>query len=419
MIKKFWQSIGNILNRQNLGGSFFSGTKIDSALTANRAVKNPTVMSCLTVLSSAVGQTTFQVNRDRIGEGDVQLADRIDQTLLNPNPYQTHYTLLYGIVFDMLLYGNSYLIITRNGKRVVRLAPVNPQHVTIEVDKLGLPSYRVTGINKQGDRTFAAEEMLHFRDGGSHDPIAMSRLHSAGKRIRSLDYADDRIGSTFKYGLDIQYVLNLNEHVGSEKMEEYSQQLTEIFGPGGQNKGGVAIIEKGVLSKMDGLKPADADLRNLREDLIREIAAVFAVPPFLVGGTGDTKYNNVTARIVAMYREALSPIITNIEQTLTKRLGLPISANRQALLLGDLPSQIAAGVAATGGPIMTVNEVRGMLMELPELADENAGALRDGGAPATSNGGTNDDRRGESPTDDGNMLPDDDGNIFNLNNYRG
>ena len=411
MIKKFWTSIGNVLNRPNLGGGFFSGTKIDSSLTANRAIKNPTVMSCLTVLSSAVGQTTFQVNRDQLSASDIALADRIDQTLQNPNPYQTHFTLLYGIVFDMLLYGNSYLIITRNGKRVVRLAPVNPQHVTIEVDKLGMPSYRVTGINKDGDRTFAAEEMLHFRDGGSHEVIAMSRLHSAGKRIRSLDYADDRIGSTFKYGLDIQYVLNLGEHVGSDSMEEYSKQLTEIFGPGGRNKGGVAIIETGELTKMEGLKPADADLRQLREDLIREIASVFAVPPFLVGGTGDTKYNNVTARIVAMYREALSPIITNLEQTLTKRLGLPISANRQALLLGDLPSQISAGVAATGGPIMTVNEVRAMLMELPELDDDNASSLRDGGAPVANSGSTNDDRRGEMPTDDG--------NIFSINEYRG
>ena len=389
---KLLDSIGNILSgRQRTAGGYIQQSKIDSTVTFERALKNPTVVSCLTVIANAIAQSRFCV-----ADSENKMADRINETLENPNPYQNHFTLIYGIVWDMLLYGNAYLIMTKSeNKRLVMLAPIDPQRVHIKVDKIGMPSYLIDGING----FFPSDRIVHFRDGGSHEVVARSRISAAGKRIRSLDFADQRIGNTFKNGLDFQYVMTLENKVGADEMNKHAEDLKKLFGPGGKARGGVAVIQGGTLEKMEGLKPADADLRQLREDLIREIAAIYAVPPFLVGGTGDTKYNNVTARIVAMYREALSPIITNMEQTLSKSIGVKIKANREALLLGDLPSQIAAGIQAAGGPIMTTNEVRTLIMELPELSDGVAGELRDS-MPATDTG----DRRGEMPTDNGNVV---------------
>ena len=103
---------------------------------------------------------------------------------------------------------------------------------------------------------------------------------------------------------------------------------------------------------------ADGDLRDLRSDLIREVAALFGVPAFAVGGSTDTKFSNTVQRLQAMNQQALLPLARNIRDTLSQSFGEEVTFQEQDVLAGDFALQFDLAIAACGGPVYTPNESR-------------------------------------------------------------
>ena len=84
-----------------------------------------------------------------------------------------------------------------------------------------------------------------------------------------------------------------------------------------------------------GITPADSDLRELRQDLIREIASAMDVPPFAVGGTSDVTYNNITARTVEWYSDSIVPFARMIADEFSHTLQEEVTCDLDALLDGE------------------------------------------------------------------------------------
>ena len=155
------------------------------------------------------------------------------------------------------------------------------------------------------------------------------------------------------------------------------------------------------------MTPADTDLRALREDIKREIAASWSVPPFLIGAAGDAKYANFTASVLTLYRDTYVPVSLALCQRFSEALGTRVVCNHKELLRGDLAAQITNAVNASGGPVLTPNEARTELLDMPAREQDGMDDVR---AAATMKP-QDDDRRGEMPTDDGVMdddLPEED-----------
>ena len=400
VIRSIFGSIAAVVNRNRgwSAGAGYGGTRHLSPITVESAQTNATVATCVDTIARQVGQLEFKApDRDMNGP--------INRVLRRPNDYQGAYTFMHGLVEDLMYHGNSAHRITRTGGGApMFISPMDPHHVRVIPDSYGRPHYRT----REFPGLLPPREVIHVRDGGGHEVWARSRLSKGGTRIMALWHADRLIQDTFENGISLQYWVNSQRALGEGGAEELIAMITNAYGMTGARRGGVAVLEGADLKTIPGLKPADADLRALRQDLIREIAALFAVPPFLAGGTGDVKYSNVTARMLAMYRETIVPIVINIQEAFTLALGTAITCDVSGLLAGDLKTQIAAAVQARGGPIMTPNEARGMVrgLELPPLPGEENNRLSTGGATSAE---TADDpdrpRAGEQPTDDGATDP--------------
>lgn len=148
------------------------------------------------------------------------------------------------------------------------------------------------------------------------------------------------------------------------------------------------------------MKPADTDLRALRQDLIRELAGLFSVPPFRVGGTGDTKYSNFTASMLVFYRDTVIPIVENIIQRYELAFGTRITCDTTDLISGDLKTMLDMALRGSGGPVLTPNEGRVLSgRERVEGDPEMDRVHHERSDPGNSL--DEQPRAGETPTDDG------------------
>ena len=359
-----------------------AGQRHISPLAIEGARRSATVTSCIDTLARTVGQCTFEAP-------DSPANGAINRALQHrPNPYQTPVTFWHGLVEDLMYEGNSVTRVFRESG--LTLAPLDPQRITVQPDEAGLPRYwaqESTELLSGGE----GGDAIHVRDGGGHEIWAQSRLSKAAVRIIALIEADALIRSTFRGGVHVNHVVQTDRVLG-DGGRKLADEIRAEFGASGDRQGGIVVLEHAELKPVQGLKPADADLRALRQDLIREIAAEFGVPPFKVGGTGDTKYSNYTASMLSFYRDSVLPITANIAQAFALSLGTAVVARTAPLLEGDMQTQVELAVAGSGGPVWTPNEARATL-HLEPVDDGNE--LR-ASAPIPEP-----DREGEMPSDDG------------------
>ena len=354
---------------------------VDNLLIETMARECATVYTCADLIRKAIGNIDFKA------------ADPYwNDTLNNPNLYQTKIEFIRDVAWSCSVHGNAY--IKRNpGKRAQRgtLACLSP--VSIEPQGTSIrPAFRVTGE----DKIFTSSEIIHVRSGGGLDLKAISPVEAGWKVINALQFCNCEILNVFKNGINMSHVL----HGGNADQDTLMKMLLavkEAYGVGGESRAGVVGLTGGFkLDTIKGITPADSDLRNLRVDLIREVAALFGVPPFAAGGSSDTKFSNVVARNAQVAKEALLPLALCIRNALSKGLMTDIDFDEEDLIKGDFGTAIEMAIKASGGPVETPNESRARYMGLDAV--EGGDELRNK-MPDPRQAEPEDDRRGELPTD--------------------
>ena len=325
----------------------------------------------------------------------------ITKLLLKPNEFQTAYDFKNTLLIDLLTYGSAYLRVVRAGEIVRYLVPMCPRDLSVSSNAMGYPLY---WHSAHGSMT--SQDVIRIRDVAGHDVESRSRVLLSAERVGAMQAADRLIAETFASGVSMNYTVELAQRLDDESHKQLKDQLQAAFGQGAARRNSVAVIQGGKLSSIKGTTPADADLRELRAQLIDEIAAIFRVPASLVGGSGDQKYSNTTARLSGMYRDTFAPLIVNIEESLTAALLIGpekrVKFDVGALVKGDLVSQITlASTAAGGAAFMTQNEARNFV-GLDRIDNPEYDVLPESSAPAIVDSDP-DARRGEQPTDNGDM----------------
>ena len=405
-----WKSIGGLIGRRKSSFAIAKGkrgykiTKKFAALIE----KSPTVSRCIQIVSEAIGSLPLEVEPLSESSEHREAADRARRLLAKPNPWQLQDEFIESLVSEKLSFGNVFIRTPRNGGGdIVAMGPLETVDVSVEALANGEPRYRVAGISGNGllsaltgKGTLTPSDILHIRDGGTPELLTMPRIAPLELRVRALIAADMMIMDTFEGGPNVN--LFVSAALGSD--QEELEALKEMLETALSGKGARALVATdATVTELSGLKPADTDLRELRADLIREICGQFGVPPFLVGGQSDTKYNNVTARLTALNRDVVFLVVQRVSRALTYATNAKVSMDVSALLAGDLLSQAKVATTLAGRPVLSGNEARALIGYDPS-DDEGMDKIMEKG-PA--GGGDTGDRRGEQPTDDGVAVPED------------
>ena len=361
-------------------GRVNSGEQVDE----KSAMQIATVYACVRLLADSVAQLPLHLFRVVGEDGQEKAKDHPLYNILyrQPNPEMTDFSFKEVLMTHLLLWGNAYVQIIRDGKNnVLGLYPLLPENVEIDRDARGNLYYIYhaytdeTPGEKNKDLYFRRDEILHVPGLGFNgligfSPIAMMK-NSLGSTL-----AVEKYGSAFfKNGAQPSGVL---EHPGVLKNpEKIRQNWSDVYG-GANNAHKVAVLEEGMSYKAISLPPEDSQFLSTRQFGVEEICRIFRVPPHMVQDLQRATFNNIEHLAIEFVMHTLMPWLVRIEQAIIKDVLIDEEKNEffpkfnvDGLMRGDYKSRMEGYAVAITNGIMSVNDVR-KLEDLDPL-DENEG----------------------------------------------
>ncbi len=368
--------------------SFFMGSAASGKHVNERTSMQMTaVYSCVRILSEAVASLPLNVYRYNENGGKEKAIDHTLYRLLHdePNPEMSSFIFRETLMTHLLLWGNAYAQIIRNGKgEVVALYPLMPDRMTVDRDRNGRLYYKYTKSNddaptmENGSVYLDPSDVLHVPGLGfdglvGYSPIAMAK-NAIGLAIAAEEY-----GSKFyANGAAPSGVL---EHPGTLKdPERVRNSWNSTFG-GSSNSHKVAVLEEGMKYTPISISPNEAQFLETRKFQINEIARIFRVPPHMVGDLEKSSFSNIEQQSLEFVKYTLDPWVIRWEQALYRSLlteeekkELFFKFNVEGLLRGDYASRMNGYATARQNGWMSANDIR-ELEDLDRIPEELGGDL--------------------------------------------
>lgn len=367
---------------------FFMGTSAAGKRVNERtAMQTSAVYACVRVISESVASLPLHLYRYNENGGKEKALDHPLYHLLHdePNPEMTAYSFFEAALTHMLLWGNFYAQIIRNGKgEIMALYPLMPDRMTVDRDEKGrlYYEYQLTsddpGKKKANSVILKPEDVLHvpslsFDGLQGYSPIAMAR-NAIGLGIAAEEY-----GSKFyANGAAPSGVL---EHPGTLKdPSKVRESWTQTFG-GSSNSNKVAVLEEGMKYTPISINPSEAQFLDTRKFQVTEICRIFRVPPHMVADLDKSSFSNIEQQSLEYVQYTLRPWLTRLEQAMYRRLFTDeekkkyfFKFNVDGLLRGDYQSRMNGYAVARQNGWMSANDIR-ELEDLDKIPEEQGGDL--------------------------------------------
>ena len=376
------------------GYSFFLGASASGKYVTERSAMQMTaVYCCVRILSEAVASLPLQFYRYTDDGGKEKAVEHPLYFLLHdePNPEMTSFIFRETLMTHLLLWGNAYSQIIRNGKgEVVALYPLMPDRMKVDRDEHGRLYYEYTvydsddvdgrkGTNKAG-RTVRLQphDVLHIPGLGfdglvGYSPIAMAK-NAIGLAIATEEYGS----KFFANGAAPSGVL---EHPGTIKDPSRVRESWQNTFGGSGNANKVAVLEEGMKYTPISISPEQAQFLETRKLQIDEIARIFRVPPHMIGDLEKSSFNNIEQQSLEFVKYTLDPWVSRWEQAMVRALLTPdekkkyfFKFNVDGLLRGDYQSRMNGYATARQNGWMSANDIR-ELENLDRIPAEQGGDL--------------------------------------------
>lgn len=375
------------------GGSFTFGlTTSGNRVNNQTAMRTTAVYACVRILSEAIASIPLNFYRYTLDGGKEKYLTHPLYYLLHdePNPEMTSFVFRETLMGHLLLWGNAYAQIIRNGKgQVLALYPLLPDRMQVDRDSVGRLVYTYTRYRDEAGsrREFETiklfkEDVLHIPGLGFDGLIGYSPIAMAKNAIGMSMAAEDYGATFFANGATPGGIL---EHPGIVKDPE---RLRESWHAqfSGKNSHNIAVLEEGMTFKPMSIPPNEAQFLETRKFQIDEIARIFRVPPHMVGDLEKSSFSNIEQQSLEFVKYTLNPWVARWEQSLAHALLLPgektkyvVKFNVDGLLRGDYQSRMNGYAIGRQNGWLSANDIR-------ELENMNRIPAEEGGDEYLING---------------------------------
>ena len=390
---------------------YMGGTTSGKPVNERSAMQMTAVYSCVRILAEAVAGLPLHLYRYTENGGKEKAIDHPLYLLLHdePNPEMSSFVFRETLMTHLLLWGNAYAQVIRNGKgEVVALYPLMPNKMKVDRDERGQLFYTYQRSNdeaatmKGSTVTLKPSDVLHIPGLGfdglvGYSPIAMAK-NAIGMAIACEEYG----AKFFANGAAPGGVL---EHPGTIKDPQRVRESWQNTFGGSGNANKIAVLEEGMKYTPIAISPEQAQFLETRKFQINEIARIFRVPPHMVGDLEKSSFSNIEQQSLEFVKYTLDPWVIRWEQSIMRSLLTPeekktyyAKFNLDGLLRGDYQSRMNGYAIGRQNGWMSANDIR-ELENLDRIPTEEGGDLylingnmlpmRDAGAFANT------------PTDDG------------------
>lgn len=366
---------------------FMGGSTAGKAVNERSAMQMTAVYACVRILSEAIAGLPLHLY-EYGGDGSKEKAVEHPLYFLlhdEPNQEMTSFVFRETLMTHLLLWGNAYAQVIRNGKgEVIALYPLMPNRMEVNRTDKGQLYYQYTTSSDDAPTVEGStavlmpEDVLHIPGLGfdglvGYSPIAMAK-NAIGLAIATEEYG----AKFFANGAAPSGVL---EHPGTIKDPQRVRDAWMSQFSGSRNAGKVAVLEEGMKYTPISISPEQAQFLETRKFQINEIARIFRVPPHMVGDLEKSSFSNIEQQSLEFVKYTLDPWVIRWEQSLQRTLlsseekkRYYFKFNLEGLLRGDYASRMTGYATARQNGWMSANDIR-ELENLDRIPAELGGDL--------------------------------------------
>ena len=363
---------------------YMGGSTAGKFVNERSAMQMTAVYACVRILSEAVAGLPLHLYRYNDEGGKEKAVDHPLYTLLHdePNPEMSSFVFRETLMTHLLLYGNAYAQIVRNGKgEVIGLYPLMPSKMTVDRDENGRLYYSYVHSNEEADTMkdetviLRPSDVLHIPGLGfdglvGYSPIAMAK-NAIGMAMACEEYGA-------KFFANNAAPSGVLEYPGTLKNPDRIRDSWNAQYGGSANSHRVAVLEDGLHFTPISISPNEAQFLETRKFQINEIARIFRVPPHMVGDLDKSSFSNIEQQSLEFVKYTLDPWIVRWEQSLFRSLFNAdekklyfFKFNLDGLLRGDYQSRMNGYAVGIQNGFMSPNDIREL--ENMDLIPDEAG----------------------------------------------
>ncbi len=366
---------------------YLGSSSAGKAVTERSAMQMTAVYACVRILSEAIAGLPLHLYQRNTEGGKEKAINHPLYRLLHdePNPEMSSFVFRETLMTHLLLWGNAYSQIIRNGKgEIVALYPLMPNKMSVNRDSNGRLYYEYTHATEEAPTMkgstvrLSPADVLHIPGLGfdglvGYSPIAMAK-NAIGLAIATEEYGS----KFFANGAQPSGVL---EHPGTLKDPSRVRDSWQSTFGGSGNANKVAVLEEGMKYTPISISPEQAQFLETRKFQINEIARIFRVPPHMVGDLEKSSFSNIEQQSLEFVKYTLDPWVVRWEQSIQRTLlrqeekrDYFVKFNVEGLLRGDYQSRMNGYATARQNGWMSANDIR-ELENLDRIPAEDGGDL--------------------------------------------
>lgn len=287
-----------------------------------KALTNSVIYRGVSILTDSVASIPLSIYRkDKKGFWKADEKNTLYNVLTrNANNRQTIYELLEGLVFQLIMYGNSYILIKRNAssdvKELVLLYPHSVYHDVIA------NTYNVTDTYNGVSGLFNSNQIIHLRHKSLENIVGKSVVDYCGKTLGLASACDSESLSTLSNGNKMKGIISSESSVigfGDAQDSQLIDIQTNIQNEIDSGKD-IMTLPSGVKFQSMSLSAKDSLLLDNKQYSLSDLARFMGVSLSKLGISLGSNYQAAQQDQLNFYIDTLNPILKKIENAFNSKL---------------------------------------------------------------------------------------------------